>query len=163
MESVKVNGSSLGKRAIRLIKFLRYKFTQETIEVGPFGIDSAPLKNQIGIYAETSKNGRPVIIGYINENQKAGTGEIRLFSKDSNGEEQTFLWLKNDGTIQIAGNTDNAVRYSPLNAGLQSLKNEINVELTKIQVAITGLGGAYTKVDTSVDISGSKIDEVKTS
>jgi hypothetical protein len=42
------------------------------------------------------------------------------------------------------------------------MRNDINTELSKIQAAIAGLGGAYARLTVSVDISASKVDEVKT-
>src|SRR5690606_8847873 len=96
------------------------------------------------------------------KDQLAAIGELRLYATDGNGQLQTFVWLKNDGTIELGGNTDNAVRYLPLNTALQGQVTDINAELVKIQTAITGLGGAYAHTPVSIDISGAKIEEIKT-
>lgn len=135
---------------------------QSAHQVSPYGVDSNPIADMKAIYGQTEVNGRPVIIGYINKNVLADEGEIRLFSTDSAGALKMYVWLTNDGLLELGGDSHNLVRYTPLNSGLQDLKTAINAELTKIQTAISGLGGAYSKSDVSVDISSSKIEEIKT-
>ena len=131
-------------------------------EAAPFGDDSGPIENLTAIYAETAETGEPVIIGYINENQLAGVGEKRLYSLDENGNIAFFIWLKADGTFEIGGNIDNAVRYQKLDDALQAQKNAINAELIKISAAISLLGGSYSATLISIDTSAAKIIEVKT-
>ena len=131
-------------------------------ESAPFGDDGNPLKGMIAIYAETSEVGEPVIIGYINENQLAEPGEKRIYSLKSDGSLSTSVWLKNDGTMEVAGNADNMVRYAKLNTALQLTITNLNAELIKIQSAIVALTGVYTRADVGLDISASKIKEIKT-
>ncbi|OJV51656.1 MAG: hypothetical protein BGO31_00180 [Bacteroidetes bacterium 43-16] len=135
---------------------------REPYESMPFGIDSAPLDGMVALYSDTSNSEESVIIGYINENQVAKMGEIRLYSLDGNGDQSTFIHLKNNGTIEFMGNTHNLVRYMPLNLGLQELVTKINTELSKIATGISGVGGVYLPTYTSLNISNSKIDELKT-
>lgn len=148
----------------RRIKVRRYgnDDLQTPTQSAPFGIDSAPYDGMKAIYAETNKKGKPVIIGYINRNLLAANGETRFFSLDSDGQLSQYIWLKADGTMELGGSSDNSVRYSPLNSGLQDLVTKINAELTKIQTGIAGVGGSYPKVDVSIDVTESKIDEIKT-
>lgn len=105
IQAVKVNDSSLDTAKRRVVKFLRFgkDDVQTAPEASSFGIDSNPLKNQIAIYAQTEKNGKAVIIGYLNKDQKAAKGEIRIFSKSSTGEEKSSIWLKADGDIVFKG------------------------------------------------------------
>lgn len=148
----------------RVVKILGLGNTALTAdECAPFGIDSSPVQNMLAVYAETEEAGDQVLIGYLNKDVLAAPGETRLFSLDpSNGSLSFYAWLKNDGTMELGGNADNLVRYTALNDGLADQKNKLNTELTKIQAAITALGGAYVKEDITVDITGSKIDEIKT-
>lgn len=125
LETIKVNGTSFTKKLVRMVKFARMAFVEETIEVGPFGIDGNPLKNTVAIYAETSKRSQPVVIGYINRDQKAAPGELRIFSKNANGEEQTYIWLKANGTIEIDGNANFAVKFNELKTVVQEIQNDI--------------------------------------
>lgn len=131
-------------------------------EVSSFGDDSHPISNMTAIYADTMENGEPVIIGYINTNQEAAVGEKRMYSLDENGNVAFFIWLKNDGSFEIGGDSDNAVRYQPLDDSLQSQATDINVELEKIRLGIIAAGGTYAKTDISIDTSAAKIIEVKT-
>lgn len=168
--------SSAVNNLLRLIKVQRYGLDdiQEVNESAPFGDDANPIKGMTAIYAATSQRGEMVIIGYINKNRLADVGEKRIFSTDSGGDLSTYIWLKNDGTMQLGGVVDNAVRYIPLNAGLQAEAvkigtnlNAILVNLTALNIAVNGLiPGAvpmpYVITPVDVDISNSKIDEIKT-
>ena len=158
----------------RKIKFLRLGKSdiQETAEVSPFGIDSNPVKDLIAVYAPTLQQGKAVIIGYINKNQLADVGETRLFSTDAQGDLQTFIHLKNDGTIEMGGAADFMVRYTQMAASVNELKND----LTNLKAAFTGWvpvptdGGLALKVTSATwfgtplvqDISNAKIAEIKT-
>lgn len=131
-------------------------------ECSPFGEDSNPLKNMTAIFAKTSEAGSSVIIGYINENQLANLGEKRIFSLKETGELSSYIWLKNDKTIEINGNNDNLVRFLPLNKALFNLDSNINAELSKISAAIASLGGTYVNSVVKTDINDAKIEEIKT-
>lgn len=146
-----------GRRILKVMQF----GAKTADEAAPFGDDSNPIKGMIAIYADTSEIGDPVILGYINENQLAGPGEKRLYSMKPDGSLGFYAWFKNDGTLILGGTTHNLVRYTPLNTGLQSQKNSINSELVKIQTAIASLGGVYAHVPVAIDISNSKINEIK--
>ena len=101
-----------------------------------------------------------VMVTFINQT----TGFISLFSEVDKILYQignSYIQL-DDSFLELMGNSDNAVRYSPLDTELQLFKDAIQGELTKIQTAITGLGGVYVPGTLSLDISGAKIDEIKT-
>ncbi len=146
-----------GKRILKVLQF-GAKTANESM---PFGYDGNPIADMTAIYANTSNNSETVIIGYINKNQIAGVGETRLFSLDSNGALKSFVWLKNDGDLQLNGDEYTSVRFAPLNTGLQNQNTLINAELTKIQIAITALGGAYTPAMVSTNIDNSESQKVK--
>lgn len=153
--------SSVVKSGSRILKVSQYG-AKTADECAPFGDDSSPLKDMIAVYADTGEIGEPVIIGYLNENQLAKPGEKRLYSLNETGELSFYAWLKSDGTMELGGKTDNLVRYKPLDAGLQNHNALINAELAKISIAIGLLGGSYTPVALTIDISQSKITEIKT-
>ncbi len=139
-----------------------FQFGAKTADViAPFGDDSAPLKDMIALYAETSNMSESVIIGYINKNQIAASGEKRIFSLKSDGTLSTSIHLRTDGTMELGGNTDNVVKYTPLNSAFTTKDNFINIELGKIAAAITALGGAYAPGTISTDITAAKVDGVK--
>lgn len=161
---VKTVSASLDSIARRVVKFTRLSISdvQTGFQVGPAGMDSNPRKNLVAIYSPSMASGRPVILGYVNRNQLADTGETRLFSEDADGALKTYVWLKKTGTIEIAGSADNAVAFEDLKQAMDQLAMDINTELTKVQVAITALGGAYAMLPITIDISAAKINEIKT-
>ncbi len=132
------------------------------LEVTPFGVDSNPTEGLMAIYVETSAKGDRIIVGYLNTNQLAEVGGTRIFSTDKDGNAATSIYLRADGTIEVRGTGDNMVRYIPLDSGLQSFKSQIQAELALIAAGIAAAGGSYTPGTLSVDISGAKIDEIKT-
>lgn len=165
---------------LRYIKVQRYGLDdiQEANESAPFGDDSNPVKGMVAIYSPTSQRGEMVIIGYINKNRLADIGEKRIFSTDSAGDLSTYIWLKNDGTMEIGGDTDFMVRYSELASGFNTLRGDLNDLITKYNTHIHPAVGVDTitaapvtvtvtptvtqEIPSTADISGAKINEIKT-
>lgn len=156
---VKENIIKDGERSLKVVQY-----GAKTAEVvSDFGDDSAPLKDMIAIYGPTGESGEAVILGYLNKNQIAQPGEKRIFSLKPDKSLSFALHLKNDGTCEFGGNTDNAVRYTALNTALQAEKDLINTELTKIAAAINALApGSYTPTPITLNLIQAKIDEIKT-
>jgi len=122
----------------RLIKITRYgkSDVQTPMEGMPYGIDSNPTKDMIALYAESKEKGKAYIIGYLVKNQKAEVGEIRLFATDAQGTEKGYTWLKNDGTLELLGNTNYAVKYNELKTELDALKKSHNDLLTEYKTHV---------------------------
>ena len=147
-----------GKRILKV-----QEYGAKTAKVAAnYGDDSQPLKNMTAIYSPTAVNSEPVIIGYINTNQVAQEGEKRIFSQSLNGSISFAIHLKTDGTCEIGGDVDNAVRFNALATSLAASDGLLNTELGKIATAIGSLGGVYTVATVATDISSSKINEIKT-
>ena len=149
--------TALGKRVIKFFEF----GAKTASDCAPFGVDANPIKGMTAIHATSSNDAESVIVGYIDNNKKALSGEIRLYSKDANGQEKTFLWIKNDGTLQLNGTDYTSVRFEPLKTGLDNSVNLLNIELTKIQATIQIMGGTYNRSDVTIDIENSKSETVK--
>ena len=173
MNFVKVISTKLDE-ARRFVKYLRLgkSNTQTSFQVAPHGFDSNPVKDMVALYAETGEKGRTVIVGYINKNQIAAIGETRIFSTDSGGELQTFIWLKADGTMQIGGDADNMVRFSKLKESIDELKNDLTTlkQVFSSWVTVPNDGGAALKAASATwagtaltkNIDDAKIEEIKT-
>lgn len=161
---VKIFSSSFDSANRRVLKFLRLgkSDVQTSLEAMPFGVDSSPIKDMRAIYAETSNDGKAVIIGYLNKNQLAQDGETRLFSIDANGNLKSELWLKKDGTIWFNGSGDFLTKWNPLNQAMSTLASNINTELGKIATGITAGGGSYTPSPISININDAKASDLKT-
>ena len=137
------------------------KDVQTPLESSPASIDSNPVKDLIAVYAKTGEIGKDVIIGYINKNQKALKGEIRLYATDNDGVEQSFFWVRKDGNIEINGDDDNMARFSELKIGFDKLKSDFNAFLTHVH-GVAGTPPAPPAIPSTASIDSSKIDEVKT-
>jgi hypothetical protein len=147
---------------------------QETETAAPPGFDSNPIKDMIAIHAPTGVSGESVVIGFINKDCITDVGESRMFSTDENGELKMWLHLKNNGTAEFGGDVDNMVRYSELKTGYDKTKAALDAILTILNGAPipepgngapsalqTALAAALVGKNTG-DISGAKIDEIKT-
>ena len=85
-------------------------------------------------------------------------GEKKLYST-SGGSIQAFINLKSDGTIEINGNTDFAVRFTALETAFNQLKSDYN---SHTHVSVTSVGTPTIPVPQSTaDMSGAKVDGVK--
>ena len=146
------------------IKVLRFgkSDVQTADQCLPHGIDSKPVKEDLAIWTRTSSSEQSVVLGYLKESDRTNSGETRIYATDSLGVDQFDIKLTNSGQCELGGKKDNAVRYSPLNKGLQDFINNLNAELIKIQTGISSAGGAYTPANQQIDISNSKIDEIET-
>lgn len=156
----KIDSSTFDSLKRRILKFLQFG-VKTSFESSPFGVDSSPIKGMTAIYSPTSNNSEDVILGYINKNQLAESGETRLFSLDANGNLKSYLWLKKDGSLELNGDGFSAVRFENLKTALDNMVTGINTENTKIQTAITTLGGTYARADISINLSSSESPDVK--
>jgi hypothetical protein len=184
---ISTRNDSLGRR---LVKYLRYgkSDVQESLEISPYGIDSNPISEMVALYSSTGEIGKPVVVGYINKNKIADVGEIRLLATDEDGNEKSYIHVKNNGVVevvfsagddigemQIGGESDNAVRYSELKKGFDQLKADLNsfklafnthVHATAAvgpPVPPTPVPSSIPSSPSQADISKSKIDNIKTS
>lgn len=153
-----------GLRRVKVACF-GLKDARTATQLAPFGVDSNPLPNIRVVYANTAKAGNSYIIGCVNINNQADPGEFRAYSLKEDGDLSTYIWLHKTpgpGQIELGGTDYSAVRYQPLNTGMQNFKSQINTQLTLIQSAISTLGGTYARTDVSVDISAAENDKIKT-
>ena len=75
--------------------------------LAPPGDDSYPLPGDYGILSRLLATGRDAIVGYLDpkNQQKAGPGEKRIYSRDSSGNEIAQVWLKANGDIVAENDT----------------------------------------------------------
>lgn len=151
----------LVEAGIRVLKVTQYGAKTADV-VSSFGDDSHPLKNMVAIYGETGENGENIILGYINKNQIAKEGEKRIFSLKPDGTLSFSIHLKNDGNCEIGGAEDFAIRYNKLNEALQQqLIQSLNQQLSAIASGISSAGGTYTPQNISLDLTESRVDNIK--
>jgi len=171
--------SSVIEGGRRIIKVLRKgkSDVQTAFECAPWGTDGHAPANIRAIYAKSGTKKGKVVIGYINTSQIADVGEHRNYSTDADGNVVFEIFLRNDGTAEIGGVSDNMVRYSKLEEAFNELKSDHNALVTAhnthihVTTATIGLGPAVGVLSitaapedpSTADISPAKIDEIKTS
>lgn len=95
-------------------------------QVLPPGIDAVPIQGDQGVMLVIGQSsGKGVQIGVYPDPQ-AESGEVRFYSRDDNGAQQAFLWIKKDGNIEINGDADFAVAFDDLKSGFDTLKSDLN-------------------------------------
>lgn len=174
MQLIKIISSEV-QSAVRIVKFLRYgkKDVQTSDQIAPYGVDSNPIKDMIAVYSQTSEKGETVVIGYINKNQLAAVGEHRTFSTDENGQLKFYVWLKNNGTLELGGSAKHLARYEELKTGFDALKKDHNdlVDAFNTHMHATAATGppsiptpgtGIPAIPSTASIDSSKINEIKT-
>jgi len=170
---VKIVSSSFDSAKRLLSKFERMgkDDIQETLTISPPGTDASPIKDMVAIHAKTGVSGESVVIGFINKDCIAKPGEHRIFSTNSDGVLQTYLHLKDDGTVEFGGNSKNMVRFQELETGFNELKANFNTLVTTFNTHVhsgvtTGPGSSLITptpgTSSTASIAGAKIDEIKT-
>lgn len=143
---------------------------QEPIQASPFGVDSNPIKDMVAVYSRTENDGSIVIVGYLNKKSLAKPGETRLFSTDKDGVDKFYVWLKDDGTVEIGGDTNYAVKFNELKTEFNKLKTNFNNHLIAYNAHVhtggtisgsTGTTTPSTETNTS-NIDNAKNDKIKT-
>lgn len=169
MQLTSIISTSFDKLKRRLVKIRRFgnDDVQEPFQANNFGVDSNPIKGMVAVYSSTSENGKNVIIGYLNKDQLADVGETRMFSTDSNGNLKTFVWLKNDGTMQLGGDSNFAVKFNELKTAFNALKQSHNDLLTEYKThthagVTSGASSTAPTVSTQTP-NASNIDNAKNS
>lgn len=111
--------------------------TVTAVQYSSFGDDSNPIKDSVGVYAETEMIGKEVLIGIMNKNSKTEIGEKRGFATDENGNVVFNWWLRADGTMLIGDSetpseyTNYAVKYNEAKQEIDKLKASLNSLIQK--------------------------------
>ena len=101
-------------------------------QVLPPGIDAVPIAGDQGVMLVIGQSsGKGVQIGVYPDPQ-AESGEVRFYSRDDNGAQQAFLWIKKTGIIEVNGDSDFAVAFNDLKSGFDTLKGDVNTFITTI-------------------------------
>lgn len=168
----KVISTALGPLGRRLTKILRSgkSDVQTAIEAAPYGTDANPIAGMQAVYAPSSNKSKKVIIGYLNKNQVAAVGEHRSYSTDEEGNLKFFVWIKNDGTLQLGGSVKHIANYEGLETAFNALKDDFNNFITAYNshthAGVTA-GASVTAITTpgtpsTADITPAKNDKIKT-
>jgi len=107
------------------------------------GDDSRPLKNDYLVYVYLKRSGGMAVVGYLDtkNEQKANAGDKRIYSRNSDGDQVSEAWLKNDGSISL--NNDNG-------SILLQANGEININGVRITTDGQIITAAGINVDTHI-------------
>src|SRR5574343_1254157 len=99
---VKILSTEVDSMMRRIVKALRNgkSDTQTSFETGGFGIDGNCPEGFVAVYAPSMIKGESVILGYINKNQMAEIGELRLFSTNTAGDTEKFRSEEHTSELQ---------------------------------------------------------------
>lgn len=123
----------------RLIKTEIDKYILQTVEChygqnqlcdtyGPAGEDSVPVKNDRVLLVKVEGSGNFVSAGVLTKSQGSNPGDKKIFSRDEeNGEVKAYIWLKNDGSIEVETNGEISITAS----------GDINVDAGSNNVMLT--------------------------
>ena len=175
MKVVKVISTSsndIGQLLTKLLKSGRSD-VQDVITSSIPGIDSVPVKDDVALYEITDVNGENFVIGFLVKDRIAKPGEVKLFSRNEQGVEQIYVWLKDNGEIHFGGDTGNLTRYQELETAFNELKGKFNDLVSAFNAHThptpSGASSKPTPVPSSIpaspstaDISTAKIDQLKT-
>lgn len=159
-----ITNTAIVKGFREVVTRITSKYVESTQTAFPFGFEANPTKNYLAIIAETQSGGNPVIIGYLNPRalESLGIGDSMQYSTDSDGNIKASIILRNDGTAEILGNDDNAVRYSKLEDAFNDLQDQWNTfAAAYVPGGPTVQGLPATANQSTEDISAAKIDEIK--
>ena len=170
MKVVKVISTSFNEIGQLLTKLLKSgrSDVQDIITASIPGVDSLPVKDDVALYEVTDVNGENFVIGFLIKDRKAKPGEVRLFSRNEQGVEQIYAWLKDNGEIHFGGDTGNLTRYQELETAFDQLKSDFNTLVNAYNTHIHGTPSgssttpSVTASPSTADITGAKIDELKT-
>ena len=137
-------------------------------QISPPGIDAVPIEGDQGVMLVIGQSsGKGVQIGVYPDPQ-AESGEVRFYSRDDNGAQLAFLWIKKDGNIEINGDSDFAVAFNDLKSGFDTLKGDVNTFITTIfnlhthvETGATTATPLPTGSASAASIDASKVDSVK--
>ncbi len=172
MNVVKILGTFVegGRRIVKLLRFGRDD-VQTSKQVTPYGFECNPVSDTVGLYTTTSSRNRTYVVGYISESNETEPGECRVFSTNAAGDVQIAFHYKADGTVEMGGKADNAVRYSKLKEAFDDLKSDFNNLVNNYNAhthPVVSIGSptgpaAPLGSPSAADITAAKIDELKTS
>lgn len=78
-------------------------------QISPPGIDACPLPDDQGVLITLDTSGKSVRVG-VYPDPKSEPGEVRFYSRDSDGNQKAELWIKNDGKHYFNSGSKEAAR-----------------------------------------------------
>ena len=169
---VKIISTKIENYVISTVK-KRIGFPTEHFHFSQSGDDSPPLPDDKAFIIKKDGTGNYIVMGNLMISQGAKIGEKILYSRDSDGNIKSKLYLNNAGEFIFNDGSDNAVRYSKLEQAFNQLKQDFDNFVSSVYGShthivttpdtINGTASPTTAQGTpsTADITGSKIEEIK--
>lgn len=124
------------------------------------GEDTAPVNGDKVIIKEVAPNYKIAVATKDLVTAAVNAGERKFYSRDSVGNVQATIYLKDDGTVEINVGSNHAVQYESLLTEFNALKDDYNAH--KHTGVTTGAGtSGITDTENTSDITTTKIDSIK--
>jgi hypothetical protein len=125
------------------------------------GDDNSPPEGTKVTIIEISPSYKIAVASEDQIEPSVATGERKLYSQKNNAIE-AFIYLKNDGKIQLNGTGDNAVRFKALETAFNELQGKWNAfAAAYVPGGPTVVGLPPSAGSSTGDISLAKIDELE--
>ena len=109
------------------------KYSKQARSIFPPGIDAAPVDGEDqGLIIEVGTDGKTAFIGTFPV-AIAAKGEIRVYSRDSDGNLKASVHCKNNGDIEVVSDGGKIA----IDNDAETLKNLINDLITEIKAIVT--------------------------
>lgn len=145
-----------GGDTVRMLQVQLLGDNPETVEWFDItGEDTAPVNGDKVVILEVARNYKIAVATKDLITAAVNAGERKFYSRNAAGAILATIYLKDDGTIEINGNTTTAVKYEPLDAGLQSFVIALNAFFA------TKVDGPGTPGALAIDISGAQESTIK--
>lgn len=131
----RIKNTFQGKMGELLATVERFKNDTATAKIyNPAGIDARPIDNDVCLseHSEDTEGGRDVL-GFVTT-QVSAKGEVRIFSRDSDGNIKATMHVKNDGDILIDAGKDLVIDV----AGDVTFNSIGDIDLTAPNLNLTG-------------------------
>ena len=128
------------------------------------GEDSRPIPGDSMAFIHGDNIGGKVAVGFLDTVNApvSSPGEKRLYSRNSSGAIQAIVYFREDGVLEVNGNTDFAVSFNQLQVILTQLATDINANLTAIATSLGSVPAPtpYVPVPIVIDLTPAKISTV---
>lgn len=136
----------------------KFNFNLECELYNPPGEDSTPLPEDDCIIIRREEIGQFVIVGFLVNNPITNPGEKLLYSRNNLGAKKAKIYMKNDGKIEINGNSDNLVTFADLKSAFDNFVNTYNSHTH----AETGGTTAPPNQQSSASVDNAKAETLQT-
>ena len=152
-----------GEKVVSISKVKALNNDSQVLHCFAPGIEVNPADGSNLVLAQIG--GFTVAVGGVNQEIEPDVerGEIRFYSTDDAGKIiKAIIKFKADGTLELNGATDSAVKFAELKSGFDSLKSDFNSFLTHVH-GLSGTPPVPPALPSTASVDSSESADVKIS